>query len=230
MGDTPVAANLERMRAAICNAAIETGRDPSHVKLVAVSKRKPVDAIREAYECGQRDFGENRVQELVEKQPDLPDDIRWHCIGHLQRNKVRPAVETSWLIHSVDSMKLLNRVDRIAGEFGKVQAILLQANISGEESKYGETLSDVAELVDAALQLDHVDLRGFMTMAPFDAESRELVSIFSALRAFRDRMQDAHKVELPELSMGMTGDYREAIASGATYVRIGTAIFGDRQY
>jgi pyridoxal phosphate enzyme (YggS family) len=173
-------------------------------------------------------FGENRVQELSEKVPALSQDIEWHLIGHLQGNKVSKAVELADLIHSVDSEKLLRRIDRIAGELGKRQKILLELNISGEQSKFGETADAAASLVSLALSLPNIDLQGFMTMAPFGAEECELRKVFSTLREFRNNMEKEFNVSLPELSMGMSSDYEYAIAEGATIVRIGTAIFGKR--
>lgn len=220
--------NLETVRKEIFDCAVKHNRDHESVKLVAVSKLKPHDAVMAAYGVGQRDFGENRMPEFVDKHAALPDDIRWHFIGHLQSNKVRHAVACSDLIHAVDSAKLIDRIGRIAGELGKCQPILLEANISGEESKFGSSLSGLEDLVQKALSTENVELCGFMTMAPFNAGHDELVKTFSTLRDFRDAMEVRHGVTLPELSMGMSGDYEEAIECGATYVRIGTAIFGAR--
>jgi pyridoxal phosphate enzyme (YggS family) len=230
MGSSDIRSNLTIVSAEIATAAQACGRSAEDVRLVAVSKRKPVDAVRDAYEEGQRDFGENRIQELIDKAPVLPDDIRWHVIGTLQRNKVKPAVQHGWLIHSVDSEKLLRRIDAVAGEMGKCQRILLQANISGEESKSGLSLDALKSVVDVALALPNVEFIGFMTMAPFDADHDQLLAVFGALRDFRDAIEKEKGASLPELSMGMSGDFHEAIASGATYVRVGTAIFGARAY
>ena len=223
-----VSENLSRVRNDISEAASAAGRAPNSVKLVAVSKRKPLEAVQAAYSAGQRDFGENRVQELMEKAPAMPDDVRWHLIGTLQSNKVKHALEHSYLIHSVDSEKLLRRIDRLAGEMDKVQNILLQANISGEESKSGLDLDALAELTRIAIDCPNIRLHGYMTMAPYGATKDELLDIFGSLKAFRDDMETSYSKPFPELSMGMSGDFCEAIACGATYVRIGTAIFGDR--
>jgi pyridoxal phosphate enzyme (YggS family) len=175
-------------------------------------------------------FGENRVQELAEKVPLLPHDIEWHLIGHLQGNKVSKAVELAHLIHSVDSEKLLRRINRIAGDADKKQKILLEINISGEESKFGETADAdaVASLVSLAVASKNIELMGFMTMAPFGADENELRRVFSSLRELRDDMEKEFDVSLPELSMGMSSDYEYAIAEGATIIRVGTSIFGKR--
>lgn len=230
MSSSEIHSNLEIVSRKIGQIACDCGRDAEAVRLVAVSKRKPVEAVQAAYDAGHRDFGENRIQELVVKAESLPNDIRWHVIGTLQRNKAKAAVENAWLIHSVDSEKLLRRIDTLAGDMGKLQKVLLQANVSEEDSKSGLSLDGLPGLVELALTLPNVELMGFMTMAPFAAERTELLSIFGRLRDFRDTMEKDMVVTLPELSMGMSGDYREAVECGATYVRIGTAIFGAREY
>ncbi len=223
-----IAENLATVKAQIAESARASGREPGTVRLVAVTKTRPVADIQAAYAAGQRCFGENRVQELRQKRPELPGDSEWHLIGHLQSNKAKPAILNSELIHSVDSARLLNRLEQIAGELGQVQAILLQANISGEASKHGSELDELEALLARALGCGHLECRGFMTMAPFDAGPDDLKRIFSALREFRDSAQAKFGRPLPELSMGMTAGFREAIACGATYVRIGSAIFGVR--
>lgn len=228
MSVTMIADSLARVRDEMSMAATAANRPADSVTLVAVSKRKPVEMILAAYEEGQRDFGENRVQELQEKAPHAPQDIRWHLIGSLQSNKVKPALEHSYLIHSVDSEKLLRRIDRLAGDMEKVQKILLQANVSGEETKSGLDLEGMRELTAVALECTNVKLLGYMTMAPFGATPDSLRDIFGSLTRFRDDMEAMFSVSLPDLSMGMSGDFEEAISSGATYVRIGTAIFGER--
>lgn len=223
-----IQANLGEVRAAIAAAAVAAGRPADAVQLVAVSKTHPAEAVAEAYAAGQRLFGENRVQELAEKAPLLPGDIAWHLIGHLQTNKVRAAVVSAAVIHSVDSERLLRRIDAVAGELGKRQAILLQANVANEATKTGADMAELPALLELALALPNVDCRGFMTMAPLAAEGAELRGLFAALRRFRDAQAARLGVALPVLSMGMSGDFREAIAEGATWVRIGTAIFGTR--
>jgi len=203
-------------------------RNPETIKLLAVSKTFPADAVKVAYDSGQRMFGENKVQELEGKSKILPKDIEWHLIGHLQANKVASAVEVASYIHSVDSVKLLNRINRIAGEIGKKQKILLEVNISGEESKFGLKVSDVVCCVEAVLRCEHVELKGLMTMAPFEMESCGIRKIFSDLCSLRDSLEVKFNIQLPELSMGMSSDFKEAIAEGSTIVRIGTSIFGKR--
>jgi pyridoxal phosphate enzyme (YggS family) len=221
---------LEDLRNSISYFAEKYGRDKDSVSLLAVSKTFPAEAIEPAYRSGQLMFGENRVQELAEKVPLLPHDIEWHLIGHLQGNKVSKAVELAHLIHSVDSEKLLRRINRIAGDADKKQKILLEINISGEESKFGETADAdaVASLVSLAVASKNIELMGFMTMAPFGADENELRRVFSSLRELRDDMEKEFDVSLPELSMGMSSDYEYAIAEGATIIRVGTSIFGKR--
>jgi len=224
-----IKAQLEEIKLRISQAAEKSGRSPDAVRLIAVCKTFPPEAVLEAYDAGQRAFGENRVQEMISKSSGLPTDIVWHLIGHLQSNKTASAVKTSSMIHAVDSENLISRINRIALESGKKQKILLEVNISGEESKFG--LRDETEIIkcaECALKSSNVDLKGLMTMAPYEAPECELRKIFSGLRGLRDKIESSFNVKFPELSMGMSGDYEIAIAEGATIVRIGTAIFGKR--
>ncbi len=221
---------IEEVIASINHAVDKYDRAPGSVRLLAVSKTFPAEAVESAYSTGQLLFGENRIQELSEKVPVLPKNIEWHLIGHLQGNKVAKAVELSHLIHSVDSEKLIRRIDRIAGDLKKKQRILLELNISGEQSKFGESVEAATHLVKTAIAMPNVDLQGFMTMAPFGANECELRTVFSSLREFRNSMEKEFDVSLPELSMGMSSDFEFAIAEGATLVRIGTSIFGKRSY
>ena len=224
-----VALQLESVRNKIAETAVAAGRDPATVKLVAVTKTFPPETIISAYNAGQRLFGENRVQELEGKVPAMPADIRWHLIGHLQTNKVRKAVEMAELIHSVDSERLLCRIDAIACELGKRQRILLELNISGEGTKFGlRNEADVLPLAEKAFSMKNVELCGLMTMAPYEVPSGELTRIFSSTRRIRDAVNERFGCSLPELSMGMSSDFEAAISEGATLVRIGTAIFGRR--
>ncbi len=209
-------------------AAAAAGRDPATVRLLAVSKTFPASDIATLYRHGCRAFGENRVPELEAKAAALPPDIEWHLIGQLQSNKVRRAVKIAAVIHSVDSPELLERIDRIAGEEQKHPAILLEVNISGETAKSGCTPEALPRLAALAATARNVAFRGLMTMAPFEAAEPELDRIFERLRALRDEWERKLQRPLPELSMGMSGDYRIAIRHGATIVRIGTAIFGRR--
>ncbi len=225
-----IADRLNGVLEKISSAAERAGRDSEAVRLVAVSKTRPVGDIIEAHNAGQRAFGENRVQELSAKFAELPGGIEWHLIGHLQRNKAATAVESSSMIHSVDSVKLAKRIDLVASRAGKTQKILIEANVSGEKSKFGaESGDEMLKLGEICLELPNVSLLGLMTMAPFGAPESELHRVFSRLRQVRDRMERELGISLPELSMGMSQDYETAVGEGATIVRVGTAIFGPRQ-
>jgi len=215
---------LDRIR----GAAAAAGREPETVRLVAVTKTVPGAAVRAAYDAGQRAFGENRLQEMRGKASALPSDCEWHMIGHLQQNKVRLAVQQAAWIHSVDTVTLIERIDRIAAEEGRRPVVLLQVNIFGEATKSGVDPRAAAALVAAARLCRHLECRGMMTMAPYGAHPEELRRGFRALRELRDGLAVTGGLALPELSMGMSGDFDIAIAEGATLVRIGTAIFGPR--
>lgn len=221
-----IAEQYEAVRCRIRDAADAVGRDADDVTIVAVAKNVGPTEVRTAVAAGIRDFGENRAQEFVAKHGLFPD-VRWHFIGTLQSNKVQHIVGKAALIHSVDSMALLERVDRVADSLGVIQPVLLQVNISHESSKHGVDRIEVEEMLHAAAELPGVSVRGLMTIAPYvRAESvrwvfRDLRSLFETLGAMR-----FNGVELTELSMGMTNDYAVAVEEGATIVRIGRAIFG----
>ncbi|MBN1864450.1 MAG: YggS family pyridoxal phosphate-dependent enzyme [Victivallales bacterium] len=217
--------HLEDLMLRISQAASSCGRDAEDIKLVAVSKNCPAEAITAAYQAGQRRFGENRVQELAGKAPALPDDIEWHLIGHLQSNKAAAAIRLAKVIESVDSIKLLDRLGHLANESGVVKDILLEFNISGEDTKFGARADNAEYLVERALHLPGIRLIGMMTMAPYGADECELRKVFSGLRSLRDCMENRFGISLPDLSMGMSGDFETAIEEGATIVRIGSAIF-----
>lgn len=223
-----ISENLNAIRAQIAGQCNICQRSPDTVSLIAVSKTHPAEAIAEAYTAGQRIFGENKVQELELKVPLLPEDIEWHLIGHLQSNKAAKAVALAHWIHAVDTEELLFRLDRLAAEAGKMPNILLEINISGEESKHGFYPEQTRSAIAAALQCPRLKLQGLMTMAPADASSSEIKRIFNALKELRNYMANEFEISLPHLSMGMSGDFAEAIAEGATFVRIGSAIFGSR--
>ena len=223
------AERLAGVRERIERAAREAGRAPETVRVLAVSKTFPAEAVQEAYRAGARCFGENKIQELEAKKPLLPADIEWHFIGHLQSNKAAKAVELADWIHSVDSLKLLNKLDRVAGELGRKPVILLEVN-SGEEAKSGVDYAELPELAAAAAQAGHLDWRGLMTMAPLSDDPAVWTAAFTRLAAARDALERRFHIALPELSMGMSGDFPAAIAAGATIVRIGTALFGGRDY
>jgi pyridoxal phosphate enzyme (YggS family) len=216
------------MRSAVAQAVAAAGRPAGSARLLAVSKMVPQELVMAAYAAGAREFGESRPQELAEKAAKMPADCVWHMIGHLQANKVRPVVRHAAWIHSVDSLDLLQRIDRIAGEEGRCPAVLLEINVSGEESKFGLAPAAVPAVIEGGLACANLRLAGLMTMAPYEATEAELRKIFGGLRTLRDSLQFSFNIALPELSMGMSGDFPIAVAEGATIVRIGTAIFGER--
>ncbi len=228
MSNPSIEQRLAGVRERIAAAARAAGRLPETVRLVAVSKTVDAAAVGEALAAGQRAFGENRVQELAAKAAALPGDCEWHLIGHLQQNKARAAVQDAAWIHSVDSLDLLERLDRIAGEEGRRPRVLLQVNMTGEATKSGLVPEAVPAVVAAARACANLSCRGFMTMAEFEADEAALRACFGGLRRLRDEVAERCGMDLPELSMGMSGDYEIAIAEGATMVRVGTAIFGPR--
>ncbi len=221
--------NLRQVRERIARAAERAGRDPAEITLVAVTKTVSVEGIRLAYDLGLRDFGENRVEEALPKAQALPADIRWHCIGHVQRRKARLAVELSYLLHSVDSVRLAQRLQRFCEELGRDLPILLEVNISGEETKYGFRPEEVAEAVPEIAACHRLRIQGLMTIAPLVADPEEARPCFRALRALRDALAARYPdLDWRHLSMGMTGDFEVAVEEGATLVRIGQALFGPR--
>ena len=224
--------NLEVVNSRILSACNRVGRNPEEVTLIAVSKTKPAAMVSEAYSAGCRDFGENKVQELCEKYSNLPQDIRWHMIGHLQRNKVKQVIDKTVLIHSVDSMRLAEQVEEDSARKNLVTDILLEVNVAEEESKFGFKLEELEHAVRQIARLPHVRIKGFMTIAPFVENSEENRPVFKKLRQFYVDMQSKNidNVNMNTLSMGMTGDYEVAIEEGATLVRVGTGIFGTRYY
>jgi hypothetical protein len=222
---------LLEIKNSISETAEECDRKPGEIKLIAVSKTFPPEAIQAAYEAGQRIFGENRVQEMSEKDIALPEDIEWHLIGHLQSNKIKKALGHADCVHSIDKLKLLEKINRQAEILPRKPEILLEINISGEESKFGiREEKGIMSLASKAAEAENLEFKGLMTMAPFGAGEKELRNVFGGLRALRDKIESELGIELPELSMGMSADYKTAIKEGATMVRIGTAIFGKRNY
>ena len=221
--------NLDLIRGRIDAAAQAAGRDPSTVRLVAVSKTRPACEIVEAHQAGQQLFGENYVQELVAKSKEI-SGVDWHVIGHLQSNKVRQIAGISSLIHSVDRLSLAEEISRQWGRLGGDCDILIQVNISGETTKSGTGEEEALQLVRDASQLPHIRIRGLMTMPPFFDDPEEARPFFRALRLLAGRIsaEGISGVEMTELSMGMSGDFEVAIQEGATLVRVGTAIFGER--
>jgi pyridoxal phosphate enzyme (YggS family) len=223
-----IAENLEFIRQRIAAAAERNGRSAGEVQLVAVSKTYPLEIIREAIEAGQQCFGENRVQDALPKIDSLPPDLKWHLIGHLQTNKVRKVIGRFALFHGVDNTALAVQMNRIAEEFGVTASILLEVNISGEASKFGFTPSDLPAALDTLLPLPHLRIEGLMTMAPYSENPDSARPVFEGLRKLRDALSTATGHPLKQLSMGMSGDFEQGIAEGATIVRIGSSIFGSR--
>lgn len=227
---TDIATRLAAVRREMDTAAVRAGRDPSAVRLVAVSKTHPAAAVDAAAAAGQRVFGESRVQEARDKIPACPPGLEWHFIGHLQKNKIRQALPLFSFFHSIDSRSLAEAMSRIAGETGRIAEGLLEVNISGEATKHGWTPDAVRSEFPALGTLPHLRIRGLMTMAPYSDNPEEARPVFRALRELREELESAHGHPLPELSMGMSGDFTPAIAEGATLVRIGSSIFGTRPY
>lgn len=201
-------------------------------ELIAVSKTKPIEMLKEAYDAGMRDFGENKVQELTDKYDKLPNDVRWHLIGHLQTNKVKYIVDKAYLIHSVDSYKLAKEISKEAIKKNVTANILIEVNVADEESKFGVTCDEVENLIREIAVLPGIQIRGLMTVAPFVENSEENRPVFKKLRQlFIDiKSKNIDNVIMETLSMGMSGDYKVAVEEGATYVRVGTKIFGERNY
>lgn len=221
------AERLEEVELRIANACANAGRAREQVQLLAVSKTKPPEAVREAAECGLRLFGENKVQEAQAKIPQCPAGLEWHLIGHLQSNKAKVAANLFQMIHSVDSLKLLQALDNHADT---MLPVLLQVNVSGEASKSGMAPAEVGGIVEAANRMSKVEVHGLMTIPPFTPDPGKARAHFIALRDLRDRMQEQTGTPLPELSMGMSHDLEIAIEEGSTWVRIGTDLFGAREY
>jgi PLP dependent protein len=224
-----IAENLETVRADIAESERRSGRLAGSVELIAVSKTHPPETVRQAVDAGQLLFGENRVQEAKAKIPDLPAKLRWHLIGHLQTNKIRQALPLFEVIHGVDSVELLHEVQRIAGDLGLYPRVLLQVNVAGESSKYGFSPQRLLAEVEQISRADRVQIEGLMTIPPLAPNPEDSRRYFVQLRQLRDRLETEFRFPLPHLSMGMSGDYRVAVEEGATYVRVGTAIFGERR-
>lgn len=224
--------NIEHVRENIRAACEKSGRKAEDVTLIAVSKTKPVSMLQEAYECGCRDFGENKVQELVEKWEQMPKDIRWHMIGHLQRNKVKYLVDKVYMIHSVDSLRLAEEISKEAGKKNVTVSILIEINVAEEESKFGTTCEEACQLVEKIAKLPNLSIKGLMTIAPYVENAEENRQYFEKLRQIYVDInrKNIDNVYMAELSMGMTGDYEVAVTEGATYIRVGTGIFGERFY
>ncbi|MCS7081089.1 MAG: YggS family pyridoxal phosphate-dependent enzyme [Chloracidobacterium sp.] len=224
-----IADNVAAVRERIAAASARAGRAPEQITLIAVSKTQPVTAIQAAADCGILDIGENRVQEALTKIPYSPPTLRWHLIGHLQSNKAKPAVEHFHLIHTVDSIPLAQRLDRLARERGRIQPVLLQVKLGDEPTKSGLAPADLPMVYATVRELPNLRIRGLMTIPPFRPNPEDVRPYFRQLRALRDELRDRFPDDaLSELSMGMSHDFEVAIEEGATLIRVGTAIFGAR--
>ena len=222
---------IKRVQERIREAADASNRPETDIRLVAVSKTMPVEIVKEAIESGMTDFGENYIQEAREKITTLsPYPVTWHYIGHLQSNKAKYAVRMFDLIHSVDSLKLAKELDKCAQKIDKVQDILIQVNVAKEDSKSGVYVEDTSRLLKDISQLANIAVKGLMTMPPYFNAPEKVRPFFAALRQLRNQIKNENipNISMEELSMGMTGDFEAAIEEGATMVRVGTAIFGER--
>lgn len=224
--------NYDKVLENIKTACDNVGRDVSDVTLIAVSKTKPVSDIEELYNHGVRVFGENKVQELCDKYEALPKDIKWHMIGHLQRNKVKYIVDKVALIHSVDSVRLAKQIEEEAAKKNVVVNILIEVNVADEDTKFGLKSEEVFDMVTQIAGFSHISIKGLMTIAPFVENPEDNRKYFNKLKqlAVDIKAKNIDNVSMDELSMGMTGDYMVAAEEGATYVRVGTGIFGKRDY
>lgn len=220
--------NLAAIHARIAAAAARAGRDPREIALIAVSKKMPADAVRAAWEAGQGVFAESRVQEAAPKIAELPGALRWHFIGHLQKNKIRRALPLFELFHGIDTLELAQAVDRIAAEEGLFPRVLLEVNVAGETSKFGLDPAALERDLDALLALPRLQIEGLMTIAPYADDPEASRPHFRALRELRDGLARRTGLPFGTLSMGMSGDFEVAVEEGATLVRVGTAIFGAR--
>ena len=227
-----LAKNYNAVKENIKKACEQAGRSQEEVTLLAVSKTKPVDMLMDVYHAGARDFGENKVQELVDKIPQLPSDIRWHLIGHLQRNKVKYIVDKVAMIHSVDSLRLAETIEKEAAKKAVIVPILIEVNVAQEESKFGLKPEEVLPLIEQIADFSHIRIKGLMTIAPYVDNAEENREIFRELKKLSVDIaaKNINNVTMSVLSMGMTGDYMVAVQEGATMVRVGTGIFGERDY
>ena len=227
-----LADNYRQVLNNIQDACQAVGRDPKEVTLVAVSKTKPVEMLQQVYDAGARVFGENKVQEIMDKYDHLPGDIRWQMIGHLQRNKVKYIVDKVDMIHSVDSYRLAQTIETEAAKKNVTVSVLLEVNVAEEESKFGLKMDEVLPLVQQISELPHVQVKGLMTIAPFVSNPEDNREIFRKLKKLSVDIEakNINNTTMSVLSMGMTGDYMVAVQEGATMVRVGTGIFGERDY
>jgi len=223
-----ISENLERVREQIAQAAAKASRAVDEIELVAISKTHDAEKVREVVEAGQSLFGESRVQEARIKIPELPSSLRWHFVGHLQKNKIRHALPLFEMIHSVNSLELAQDINRIAEEEGLHPRVLLEVNVAGEGSKFGFQPDTLREQMESLLALPRLSILGLMTIPPLAEDAEASRKFFVKLRDLRDQLQKEFHVDLAQLSMGMTNDFPIAVEEGATLVRVGTAIFGER--
>jgi PLP dependent protein len=223
-----VAENLERVREQITQAAARAGRAVNEIELVAITKTHPAEKVREAVEAGYTLFGESRVQEARAKIPELPSNLRWHFVGHLQKNKIRHALPLFELFHGVDSLALAQEIDRIAAEEGAHPRALLEVNVAGEGSKFGFKAETLRAEIGSLLALPRLSIEGLMCIPPLAEDAEASRKFFEQLRELRNSLEKEFDVKFPHLSMGMTQDFSIAVEEGATLVRVGTAIFGER--
>lgn len=221
--------NYHRICQDIAETVLASGREPAAVDLLVVSKTWEASVVRPLVEAGHLEFGENRVQEASEKIPQLPSKLKWHLIGHLQKNKIRKALPLFDLIQSVDSSELARGMDRVAHELGLFPRVLLQVNVGAEPQKHGFSPNELQEVMGDLLTLPRLEIAGLMTIPPLAEDPEATRPHFQALRRLRDALEETYSHPLPELSMGMTGDFKVAIEEGATIVRVGSAIFGPRE-
>lgn len=224
--------NLRNVEERITQACIRSGRKREEVTLIAVSKTKPIPMLETIYRAGIREFGENKVQELCEKADNLNSDIHWHMIGHLQRNKVKQVIQKACLIHSVDSLRLAEQIELEASKCNRIIPILVEVNVAQEETKYGISLSETLEFIQKIADFAHIRVKGLMTSAPYVSNSEENREYFKNLfQLYIDiQKKNIDNVDMEILSMGMTNDYEIAIEEGATHIRVGTGVFGERFY
>lgn len=227
-----IAQNLHQVQENIKKACEKANRDPAEVTLIAVSKTKPVSMLQEAYDEGVRTFGENKVQEIMDKYGQLPQDIEWHMIGHLQRNKVKYIADKVTMIHSLDSLRLAETIESEASKHNRVIPVLIEVNVAMEESKFGISVDEVLPFVQELSKFPHLRVNGLMTIAPYVENPEENRQIFRKLKKLSVDIEEKNinNINMSVLSMGMTGDYQVAIEEGATMVRVGTGIFGERDY
>lgn len=227
-----LADNLALVKKNIEDACEKAGRSVEEVTLIAVSKTKPVDLLMEAYHAGARVFGENKVQEIMDKYDHMPSDVKWHMIGHLQRNKVKYIIDKVAMIHSVDSIRLAQTIEQEAAKKNICMPILIEVNVAEEESKFGMSIEEVIPFLEEISSYEHIQVRGLMTIAPFVENPDENRWVFRKLKKLSVDIEakNINNITMSVLSMGMTGDYQVAVEEGATMVRVGTGIFGERNY